>query len=219
MNEPDVLNHFKKILHDQLPGAGVSIQSLPRANPLKLALIDPAFDDSCLSQDVQNKLMDDPPYWIFCWASGYALAELILKEQIDVSNKVVVDFGAGGGAGAIAAALAGASKVYACDIDPVGNEVLALNALINKVSIEIVDDLAKADGVDLLIAADVLYERANYHFLDLFLTAAPDIVVADSRLKSMPNENYTLVETVNTTSFPDFNEALEFNEVKFYRNT
>lgn len=204
-------------LHKSLPGSRLVRQVLPRAKPLELVLLDPKFDDTNLSQAVQNELMDDPPYWIFCWASGYALAEELLSGGLDVKDKTVIDFGCGSGAGAIAAKLAGAKRVYACDIDPVGLAVCELNAKINGVELEFISDVSKASGVDLLIAADVLYEKANYHFLDLFLDTAPESIVADSRLKAMPNKGFELVKTVVTTSFPDFDEAKEFNSVNFYR--
>ncbi|MCG8313616.1 MAG: 50S ribosomal protein L11 methyltransferase [Pseudomonadales bacterium] len=213
-----MLAKFNKILQQQIPGASIKFQTLPRADCIKLALLDPDFDDRNLSTACREMIMDDPPYWIFCWASGHALAELMLKGSIDVKGKVVLDFGAGSGVGAIAAKMAGASKVIACDIDPLSLQLIEANALENSVELSIVNDLDRVGPVDLLIAADVLYESANYRFLDQFLNLAPEIVIADSRLKKMPNDKYAWWNTINTTSFPDFSEALEFNEVKFYRN-
>lgn len=212
----NMLDRFNQLLQRQLPGATVSVQPLGRAPRLKLALLDPAFSDRDLPQELQNALMDDPPYWIFCWASGHALAELLLSGTLDVKDKTVLDFGAGSGVGAIAAKLAGAKKVYACEIDPVGCEVTALNAQLNGVDIEIIQDVKQAENVDLVIAADVLYEAANYWFLDLFLAITPDVIVADSRLKSMPDKRYHWWKSIDTLSWPDFHEALEFNRVNFY---
>ena len=161
--------------------------------------------------------MDDPPYWIFCWASGHALAELLMSGAVDIRGKTVMDFGAGSGVGAIAAKLAGAGKVYACEIDPVGCEVCQANAQLNGVDISIIQEAKEASGVDLLMAADVLYEPANYGFLDLFLEVTPNVLVADSRLKGMPHSKYHWWRTMDTVSYPDFHEASEFNRVNFYR--
>lgn len=211
-----ILDSFNHILQQQLPGATVCIQSLARAPQVRLALLDPDFDDRNLTQSIKEKLMDDPPYWIFCWASGHAMAECLLSGEAEVAGKTVLDFGAGSGVAAIAAKLAGAKKVYACEIDPVGCAVSRLNAELNAVDIEIIQDVDQAKDVDVLLAADVLYEAANYPFLDLFLRVAPQVLVADSRLKEMPHHQYHWWRMIETVSFPDFNEALEFNRVNFY---
>lgn len=211
-----MLETFNQLLQNYLPGASLRVQPLSRAPQLKLTLLDPAFNDKDLPQALQNALMDDPPYWIFCWASGHALAEVLLSGALDVKGKTVMDFGAGSGVGAIAARLAGANKVYACEIDPVGCKLSALNAQLNNVDIEIIQDVAQAGDIDLLIAADVLYEAANYRFLDWFLGLTADVIVADSRLKSMPDSRYHWWRAIDTLSWPDFHEALEFNRVNFY---
>ena len=156
--DEQALRRLDQLLQQQLPGAAIKIQTLPRTPGLQLALLDPEFDDRDLSQAIKNKLMDDPPYWIFCWASGYGLAELLLNRHYSVQDKIVVDFGAGSGVVAIAAKLAGAKKVYACEIDPIGCEVTSLNAAINQVEVEVIRDLSQAKGCELLLAADVLYE-------------------------------------------------------------
>ncbi|MDX1693654.1 MAG: 50S ribosomal protein L11 methyltransferase [Ketobacteraceae bacterium] len=217
MNLKKKIAAFNELLQRQIPGATVSVQALGRVPELRLALLDSGFDDRALPQAVKNRLMDDPPYWIFCWASGHALAELLLSGQLDVSGKTVLDFGCGCGVGAIAAGLAGAATVYACDIDPTGRRVTELNAALNKVSLEIISDVREARDIDMLLAADVLYEAANYHFLELFTELTPDVLVADSRLKSMPDPRYQWWRAIDTVSYPDFNEALEFNRVNFYR--
>lgn len=212
-----MLKQLNELLQAQLPGARLREQPLGRVPQITLALLDPEFDDRHLSQELKNTLMDDPPYWIFCWASGHALAELLLTQQLDVRNKTVVDFGAGSGVAAIAAKMAGAARVFACDIDPVGCQVSAWNAGLNHADIEIITDVYQVENVDLLIAADVLYEVANYHFLDLFLEVCDDVVVADSRLKEMPDPRYQWWRALDTLSWPDFSEAKEFNRVNFYR--
>ena len=56
----------------------------------------------------------DPPYWAFAWpAGGQALARHILDHPSAVAGKRVLDFAAGGGIAAIAAARAGAARVEA----------------------------------------------------------------------------------------------------------
>ena len=58
-----------------------------------------------------------PPYWAFAWAGGQALARYVLDNPALVAGKRVMDFGAGSGLVALAAARAGAASVMAADID------------------------------------------------------------------------------------------------------
>src|SRR6185312_15528889 len=58
-----------------------------------------------------------PPYWAFAWAGGQALARYVLDNPALVAGKRVLDFGAGSGLVALAAAKAGAASVLAADID------------------------------------------------------------------------------------------------------
>ncbi|WP_267986940.1 50S ribosomal protein L11 methyltransferase, partial [Acinetobacter pittii] len=59
---------------------------------------------------------------------------------------------------AIAAKMAGAKRVICCDIDQVSLNACRENALLNDVELEYLDDLYKAEQVDVLLAADVLYD-------------------------------------------------------------
>ena len=204
-------------LRSFLPTAALRSYRLPGCPQLKLLLLDNAYDDQQLTQQQAEMISDDPPYWIFCWASGHAMSAAILDGRIDVAHKRVVDFGAGSGAVAIAAAMAGAETVYACELDPVARHIIELNAELNGVTIQVVRDLEQVGGkVDLLLAADVLYERGNLVFLDQFLAVTQQVVVADSRLKNLDHSGYRLVNSVITTSIPDYKEAKANNQVKFY---
>jgi len=103
-----------------------------------------------------------PPYWAFAWAGGQALARYLLDNPQAVTGKTVLDFGAGSGLGAVAAAKAGAARTIAAEIDAFAREAIALNAAANGVSIEIVAaDLVGADDPawQVVIAGDVCYEQ------------------------------------------------------------
>jgi predicted nicotinamide N-methyase len=65
---------------------------------------------------------------------------------------------------AIAAKMAGAKRVICCDIDQVSLESCRENALLNNVELEYLDDLYKSEQVDVLLAADVLYDQCNRFF-------------------------------------------------------
>ena len=101
-----------------------------------------------------------PPYWAFAWAGGQALARYVIDNPEIVAGKRVLDFEAGGGIAGIAAAMSGAARVEAADIDPFAAAAVALNAGINGVSIEITTrDLIDAEPAwDVILAGDICYE-------------------------------------------------------------
>jgi predicted nicotinamide N-methyase len=103
-----------------------------------------------------------PPYWAFAWPGGQALARHLLDNPETVRGRRVLDFAAGCGLGAIAAAKAGAAHVIASDIDEIALEVMALNAALNGVAFETTRaDLSQKSEApwDVVIAGDVCYER------------------------------------------------------------
>jgi predicted nicotinamide N-methyase len=102
-----------------------------------------------------------PPFWAFAWPGSQALARYILDTPLTVKNRRVLDFGAGSGLAAIAAASRGARHVIAVDIDPIAREVQRLNAELNGVEVESrCADVLNADiEIDVVLAGDVCYER------------------------------------------------------------
>jgi predicted nicotinamide N-methyase len=102
-----------------------------------------------------------PPFWAFAWLGGQALARYILDNPGTVAGKRVLDFAAGGGIGAIAAAKAGASRILAAEIDPFAMAALRLNAALNAVAFDRVDaDLVGTPvNAEVILAGDVCYER------------------------------------------------------------
>ncbi len=101
------------------------------------------------------------PYWAFAWAGGQALARYILDNPETVAGRKVLDFGAGSGLVAIAAAKSGGFDVTAADIDPVAAEAMALNRALNDVWFEIeTADLVDTRGDwEVLLIGDVFYEK------------------------------------------------------------
>lgn len=145
------------------------------------------------------------------------MAQWLLAEPHHVKDKVVLDFGAGSGVVAIAAKMAGAKRVICCDIDQVSLDACRANAALNNVELEYLDDLYKAEQVDILLAADVLYDQCNRFFLDEFLKFAPEVWVADSRVKNFSHPNYEKLDERSATTWPDLDEAKEFRNVSFYK--
>jgi predicted nicotinamide N-methyase len=99
------------------------------------------------------------PYWAFCWAGGQALARYVLDHGALVRGKTVLDFGAGGGVEAVAAALRG-GRVLAADIDPLAARAIRANAELNGVEIDttVEDLIGRAGSWDVVLVGDVTYE-------------------------------------------------------------
>lgn len=102
-----------------------------------------------------------PPYWAFSWVGGQALSRWLLDHPQEVRGKRVLDFAAGSGMSAIAAAKAGA-QAEAAEIDAFSIAAIHLNAQLNGVAVRVLaEDLVDGPsrGWDLVVAGDVCYER------------------------------------------------------------
>jgi predicted nicotinamide N-methyase len=100
-----------------------------------------------------------PPFWAFAWPGGEALARYILDNPALIAGKRVLDFAAGGGIAAIAAAMAGAVAVEAAEIDPLALAAITLNAAMNDATVTPVGDVVGNEcRWDLILCGDVCYE-------------------------------------------------------------
>ena len=180
-----------KNIRKMLSKGDVSITQPAGCKAISLYLFNPDVLEGPLSHDEAQAVVAEPAYWSFCWASGQALARYILQNPEWVAGKNVLDFGAGSAIVAIAAAKAGAKRAIACDIDLDALDAAKANASLNNVEIETSDDLDKALlDIDVIVAADVLYDPENMPFLARFKQAASLIILADSRVKHLGDEAY-----------------------------
>ena len=121
------------------------------------------------------------PYWAELWPSGVALARRVAVRSLRGAR--VLELGCGLGLPSLAAALAG-GRVLATDWSPQAIELLEENAERNGAALEtaLVDWADPAAIVErapweLVLAADVLYERRNVApLLDLL----PRLIASDS---------------------------------------
>ncbi|QIZ85863.1 methyltransferase [Bermanella marisrubri] len=202
-----------------LADAFVSPQALPQCPNIELYLVDPSTMTRAFSLDEIRSIWENTAYWAFCWASGQVLAKYILDHPEWVRGKRVLDFGAGSGIVAIAAKKAGATSVIACDIDPDALISCQANAQLNNIELITSDDLFALDkhSFDCLIAADVLYDRSNLSFLDQFFDYAPEVLLADSRIKDFSHTHYTHLNRIESFTVPDLDELDEFRWVNLYQ--
>lgn len=208
---------LSEIIQGLLPGARLEATSLPRHPALELYLLNRDYPQSGLAPEVVSRLMDHPLYWVFCWASGQILARYLLDDPSWVKGKRVLDFGCGSGVVAIAAALAGARQVIACDIDPLALEATRRNAQLNGVDLVLEADYFAVQGtIDLIIVADVLYDRENLIWLQRFAQRADQVLLADSRIKDFDHPPYVQIERRQGCTLPDLDESAEFRDVRIY---
>jgi predicted nicotinamide N-methyase len=204
-------------LRQTVSQASLSITRLPHCGSLQLHLLDPDYPKGELPYEEMMAILETPAYWAFCWASGHAFARFILQNQHHFRGKSVLDFGSGSGVVGIAAAKAGATKVFACDIDPMALDAIEANARLNQVEIftcECINEVEQRP--DLIIAADVLYDRDNHHFLEAFQSMSDCVLLADSRMKRLDVEGYRVIAELESRTLPDLQEFEEFNQVKIY---
>ena len=135
----------------------------------------------------------EPPFWAFAWPGGQALARHILDHPATVAGRRVLDFAAGCGIAAIAAARAGASLVEAAEIDPLAAAAVALNAAANNVAVATLaaDVVGTACRWDLILCGDVCYEAPmTRHILPWLrrMAAAAEVWVADPGRAYLPRD-------------------------------
>mgnify|MGYP000214477629 CR=1 FL=1 len=192
--------------------------SLPLCPAISLYLLSDDYPTGKMEQDEMLAIINSPAYWAFSWASGQVLGHYILNHKSAFENKRILDFGSGSGVVAIAAALAGASEVIACDIDPHAIDACTINAALNQVDISLLSDIKDLkEPLDMVIAADVLYDRDNMPWLDVLPDLACEVIIADSRVKNIELHGYEIVNRVSATTIPDLDEFREFTDVKVYK--
>lgn len=203
-------------LNALLGDARLVAEPLPGTD-LRLWLIDAANMDRAFSPEETRRILEEPPYWCFCWASGLVLARWLAERPDWVRGKRVLDLGAGSGVAAIAAAKAGAAEVVACDLDPLALAACRANAALNDVELRYSQDFfGEADRYDLVIVADVLYDHTNLPLLDHFLSRGREALVADSRVRDFAHPLYRRLDLLDACTWPDLAEPAEFRQVSLY---
>lgn len=199
-----------------LKDARVVETAMPLTPDIRLYLLSDHYPQEALTDKERRVLMDEPPFWAFCWSSGQVLAQWIRGFRENVSGKRILDFGSGSGIAGIAAALSGAREVVALDTDPLAREAVLANAELNGVIVAAVDRLDFAEGdFDVILAADILYDRDNLPLLQMFTERSKRVVVADSRVKQLPAP-YERIGSGMAVTCPDLDEPEEYRHVGIF---
>jgi predicted nicotinamide N-methyase len=152
-----------------------ALQPVPHAPEISLYVADEITPIWSMTEGALGAMGISPPFWAFAWAGGQALARYVLDNPQIVAGKSVLDFASGSGLVAIAAMKAGAARTLACDIDPMCDAAIAVNARANGVTVEAaITDLLDhpPPAVDVILAGDICYERALTDRVLAWLSAA-----------------------------------------------
>jgi len=168
------------------------IVSPPLVPELRLRLATEMVPIWQASETTLEEIGIEPPYWAFCWPGSQALARLLLDEPERVAGRRVLDFAAGSGLAAIAAARSGATGI-ANEIDPVAMAAIVMNAALNDVSVALEpgDLTASHQGRwDVVLAGDVCYQRGMAEravaWLRGLAAAGSEVLLADPGRSYLP---------------------------------
>ena len=141
--------------------ANTSLMAPPHVPEIRLHLASEAHDLWLKTEEELEEIGLPPPFWAFAWAGGQGLARYVLDHPDTVAGRRVLDFASGSGLVAIAAKLAGASHVFAADIDPWAETAIRLNAAENDVALDFTGDnlIGQTTNADVVLAGDVFYDR------------------------------------------------------------
>jgi predicted nicotinamide N-methyase len=149
----------------------------------ELALLRPPSADELIDEEAFDE-EEFLPYWAELWPSGIALAEVVAAQEL--RGKRVLELGAGLGIPSLVAALGGAD-VLATDWAEDAVELLRVNAERNalrlraeRVRWDEPEPLLRGAPWDVVLAADLLYERRNAaQLLDLLPRLGGDVLLAE----------------------------------------
>ncbi|MGV8074874.1 MAG: methyltransferase [Syntrophobacteraceae bacterium] len=161
------------------------------------------------------------PFWAVVWPGAAALARYVLKNNVAVKDRLVLDLGCGGGIAGIASGRAGARAVIANDIDPIALYIAERNARANGVSLKTEDrDLTMLDdfeGADVILVADMFYIRDDADRLLCRLRAAQEkggtVLISDGGRAFAPKSGIEILAAELISTNPDL-EGTENRQVR-----
>ena len=149
-----------------------------------ISVLRPRDTDALLDETVFDERDEFIPYWADLWPSAIVLARHIASRGLRGAR--VLELGCGLGLPSLAVALAG-GRPLATDWAPEALDAVAANADRNDLAVETLvadwrspETLFERGPFELVIAADVLYERRNVRVLtDLLLALDTETWLAD----------------------------------------
>jgi predicted nicotinamide N-methyase len=142
-----------------------------------------------------------PPFWAFAWPGSEALARYLTDHPELAAGKKLLDFAAGCGLAAIAAAKSGTAEVEAAEIDPLAWSAIMLNAQANDCRVNVLegDVVGQPCRWDVILCGDVCYEAPmTRHILPWLRECARSatVIIADPGRAYMPKEGHLALERI-----------------------
>lgn len=196
--------------------ANTALMAPPHVPEIRLYLASEVHDLWLKTEEDLDAIGLPPPFWAFAWAGGQGLARYVLDHPDSVCGKRVVDFASGSGLVAIAAKMAGAASVTACDIDPWAGTAIRLNGRENGVDLDVSNEniIGRLVDADVILAGDVFYDRDFADALTPWFAAlvadGKTVLVGDPGRAYCPKER---LEQIVTYQVP-VSRVLEDSEVK-----
>jgi predicted nicotinamide N-methyase len=196
--------------------ANTRLMPVPHAPEIRLHVADEATELWQKTEEDLGAIGLPPPFWAFAWAGGQALARYLLDNRGLLQGRRVLDFAAGSGLVAIAAAKAGAGAVEASDIEPFAIAAMTLNAAANGVVLapRQADLVGTDEGWDAVLAGDIHYEKDTAERVTAWLAGLHArgalVLVGDPGRSYLPKDR---LEALATYEVP-VTRSLEDAEVK-----
>lgn len=193
-----------------------AVLPVPHVPEIRLRMADEAHDLWLRTQEELEATGLPPPFWAFAWAGGQALARYVLDHRAVVEGRSVLDFAAGSGLVAIAAAKAGAAGVEAIDIDLFAGAAIRLNAELNgvRLGIRIENVVGAPAAAEVILAGDVFFDREMAGtiapWFDRLAAEGRTVLVGDPGRAYLPKHR---LERLATCEVP-VTRALEDDEIK-----
>jgi predicted nicotinamide N-methyase len=127
----------------------------------------------------------------------------------------VLDFASGGGVSALAAAMAGASRVVATEVDAFAVAAIEENALLNGLPVEAqrADVIGADDGWGLVLVGDVFYEDELSRRVEAWLRGlarrGATVLIGDPGRSFLPQERLRCLATLAVPVVPAWDSVTD----------
>ena len=194
--------------------ANTTLMSPPLVPEVQLHLAHEAVPLWQKTEDELGEMGLPPPFWAFAWVGGQALARYVLDQPEIVRGKRIIDLASGSGLVGIAAMQAGAAHVLAADIDRFALAALALNADVNKVTLQATSEdllFSPPPECDVILVGDLFYEKSLatrcFTWARQAQSIGIDVLIGDPGRSYLPSEMLSKLVEYNVPVTRDLEDA------------
>lgn len=199
---------------DEFVRAHTGIRVAPFVPELRLRLADDSLELWEATEGAVGRGEVPPPFWAFVWAGGQALARHLLDHPATVDGRTVVDVASGSGLVAIAASLAGARSVTACDVDDLAVAAARMNARLNRAQVTVLQADVREVPVEpgtVVTVGDVFYDErlaaVMLPALRRLAAGGAEVLVGDPQRAYLPRDALEVVATYDVDVEADLEDS------------